>query len=196
MADHDNHSRSDPYDSSKESLSDSGRRHSFANSTLLRCLCLLVFLCGLAHVSLAGTVRRIELIDGSVITGEVVSLSGGVYTINSPLLGLMRLEESKIRSIGPTSPEGALAGQGPSQGVGGNAKEEVDALRGAMMSDQDIMGIVLALHDDPAFKKVLQDPAIMKAVNSGDLAALMSNPEFMKLLSHPKVREIKTKLGE
>ena len=48
---------------------------------------------------IAAETQEIELTDGSVITGEVVSLSGGIYTIRSAALGTLRLEASKISVI-------------------------------------------------------------------------------------------------
>ena len=58
---------------------------------------LLIFL--LVQNTIAGEVRVIELIDGSTITGEVLSLNNGIYVIKSESLGTIKLEESKIRAI-------------------------------------------------------------------------------------------------
>ena len=77
---------------------------------------LLVFLALFASASLvnAAEVREIELTDGSVITGEIVSLSGGVYTIRSAAIGTVQVEESKVRTIrvkGSSSTTGDNSGQ-------------------------------------------------------------------------------------
>ena len=53
------------------------------------CLCLIFFT---AHAN-AGEMREIELKDGSIIAGEVLSLAGGIYTVKSDSLGMIKLEE-------------------------------------------------------------------------------------------------------
>ena len=62
---------------------------------------ILVFLALAVAVTVvnAAETREIELTDGSVVTGEVVSLSGGIYTIRSTTLGTLRIEASKVRVI-------------------------------------------------------------------------------------------------
>jgi hypothetical protein len=147
------------------------------------CMCLIFF----TVRADAGEIRDIELKDGSVISGEVLSLSGGIYTIKSDSLGIINLEESKIRAIrSKPSP-------GPASGSTGTAAG-VRSLQERMMSDKEIMTMIQALQNDPEFKKALEDPEVMKAVQTGDLAALMANPKFMKLLNNARVREIEKKV--
>ena len=38
----------------------------------------------------AAEMREIELTDGTILTGEIVSLTGGVYTVRSATLGTVR----------------------------------------------------------------------------------------------------------
>jgi hypothetical protein len=141
---------------------------------------------GSAH---AGEVREIELRDGSVITGEVVSLNNGIYTIKSDTLGTLKVEESKVRVIRPRTQQS----QGPGAAQS-NTSSDVQTLQHRMMSDQEIMGLIQSLQNDPEFKKLLEDPDIMKAVNTGDVAALTANPKFMKQLGNPTVQEIQKKV--
>lgn len=47
----------------------------------------------------AGEIGEVELIDGSVIRGEIISSKGGIYTLKSDTLGTVKIEESKIRAI-------------------------------------------------------------------------------------------------
>ena len=65
-----------------------------------------------------------------------------------------------------------------------------------MINDKEIMNAILSLLNDPDFQKILQDPVIMNAVNSGDIDTLISNPKFMKLLGNPKIQEIKREVIE
>ena len=136
-----------------------------------------------APVVNAAETREIELADGSVITGEVVSLSGGIYTVRSATLGTLRIEASKIRVI-----------RLPGSAAPSDARGQVKSLGDKMLGDSEIMDTIRALQNDPDIQKVLQDPEIMKAVQAGDFAALMSNPEFMKLLNKQSVQDIKNKL--
>lgn len=136
----------------------------------------------------AGEVREIELKDGSIITGEVVSLNNGIYTIKSGTLGSLKVEESKMNVIRPKSPP---RGPGAAQN---NTDIEATSLQHNLMSDQEIMGMILSLQNDPDFKKLLEDPEVMKAVSEGNIAALTANPKFMKLLGNPTVQEIQKKV--
>lgn len=157
---------------------------SFGSERMKPFIVVLAFLGVLAAVAGAGGTKEIELTDGSVLTGEVVSLTGGVYTIKSDALGTVRIEESKVRSIRTKDAPGAAGGTGA----------QVKSLQDKMTGDQEIMNMIKSLQDDPDFQKVLQDPEVMKAVNSGDVATLMSNPQFKKLLDNKTVQEIQNKV--
>ncbi len=127
----------------------------------------------------AGGIQVIELTDGSAIAGEVLSLANGVYAIKSDGLGTINLEAAKVRAIRAKSSGAATA---PPRGM--------KALQENMMGDNEIMALIQSLQNDPDFKKILEDPEIMKAVSEGDTSALTSNPQFMKLLNNATVKEI------
>jgi hypothetical protein len=144
-------------------------------------LCLMLLAAGAS----AGEIKVIELKDGSVITGELLSLSGGIYTVKSDSLGMIKLQESKVRVIRSQAPvNSAVSGTGA----------EVRSLQEKMMSDKEVMSMIQSLQDDAEFKKLLEDPEVMKAVQSGDVASLMANPQFMKLLNNPTVQDIQKKV--
>jgi hypothetical protein len=134
----------------------------------------------------AAEIREIELNDGSVITGEIVSLSGGIYTIRSTALGTVQVEESKVRTI---------RSKGSSGATGGTAGQ-LKSLQEKMMSDGEVMNTIQTLQNDPEFQKILEDPEIMKAVQAGDINALMANPRFMELLNKPAVQEIGKRISQ
>lgn len=136
---------------------------------------------------LAGETREIELTDGSVITGEVISLINGVYTFRTGALGILKLEEAKVRSIRQ---------QGTSSFRPSSPGSDTKSLQDKMMSDKDVMSMIQSLKDDPQFTKILEDPEIMNAVSSGDTAALMANPKFLQLLHNPTVRDIQQKVAK
>ena len=141
----------------------------------------LLFLLGLflgsAH---AGEIKEFELKDGSVIYGEIVSFSGGTFTVRSKSFGTVEIDESKIRAI-------------RSVGVKG---DQIKQLQQRMISDEEVVQMILSLQNDPDVQTILQDPEIMKAVNSGDINALLSNPKFMKLLENPTIQDIRKKITE
>lgn len=143
---------------------------------------LIILALSAATMVNAAETREIELTDGSVITGEVVSLSGGIYTVRSAALGTLRIEASSIRVI-------RLRGAAPSN-YGCQAKSFEDR----MLGDSEIMDLIHALQNDPDLQKILQDPEIMKAVQAFDIDTLMRNPEFMKLLNKQSVQDINKKL--
>ena len=68
------------------------------------------------------------------------------------------------------------------------------SLQNKMMNDQGIMGMIQSLQNDPEFRKILEDPDILKAVNAGDVPALMANPKFTRLLNNSTVQEIQKKV--
>lgn len=154
--------------------------------TMTCLLCLMLF----AANADAGELKVIELKDGSTITGEMLSLSGGIYTVKSDSLGIIKLEESKVRAIRSNAPANSAA---PGNGIPGSGAE-VRTLQEKMMSDKEVMSMIQSLQDDAEFKKLLEDPETMKAVQSGDVAALMANPQFMKLLNNPTVKDIQKKV--
>ncbi len=145
----------------------------------------------LAGAVFAGETKEVALKDGSVITGELVSFSGGVYTIKSESLGTIKIDDSRVLSIQAKGSGGEYGSERENA-----AKSQSDTLQQKMMNDEQIMGIILSLQQDPEFMEILQDPSIMNAVNSGDISALTSNPKFMKLLNNSKVRDITRKVGE
>ncbi len=62
------------------------------------------------------------------------------------------------------------------------------------MSDGEIMSLIQSLQNDPEFQRIPENPEVMKAVNSGDIAALMANARFMILLNNSTLCEIQSKV--
>ena len=134
----------------------------------------------------ASEMREIELTDGTVIAGEIVSLSNGIYTVRSASLGTIQIQESKISTI---RAKGSL-------GSPGAAGDQVRSLQEKMLGDGEIMSIVQALQSDQDLQEILSDSEIMKAVQAGDISALMANPKFMKLLNKQEIQQIKNKISK
>ena len=130
----------------------------------MKCRFAWVLLIGIVQVSAAaGEVSRIELSDGSVVSGEVVGFADGRYLVESPALGRETIAQSQIHSLQP----GGAAGGGP-QGYG---PQTADLLR-QMMGDGEIMGMITALQSDPQVQAAPADPEFMRLEASGNLGAL------------------------
>jgi hypothetical protein len=148
---------------------------------------LLLFLLSSSGL-VAGEIKKIELMDGSIITGEVQSLADGVYTIRTESMGTVKIDDSRVLAIRPR-------GQGaPSRSS--DASSQARSLEEHMQADDEVMNKIRSLKDDPAFQKVLEDPELMNAVNTGDIAALTANPKFLQLLQNPAVQDIQKKMSK
>lgn len=125
----------------------------------------------------ASATQRIELQDGTVLQGDILSFDGSTYDIRTESLGTVKIEKSKVRSI---QMEGTATG--PQQGV--------QDLRSRMLSNPEALKMIMGLQNDADVQAVLNDPEIMKASEAGDFDKLLSNPKFMKLLENPIIQEI------
>ena len=159
---------------------------------------ILIFLTMLLAISIstahAGEPVEVELIDGSTVYGEIVSLKNGVYTIDSDSMGSVKISKSKILTI-------RFRSQGVNKDVRENSQttdksSDIQDIQKSLLADQDIFKIILSLQDDPKIQEILKDPETMRAVQSGDLQSLMSYPKFMELLNHPKIKAINKKVAK
>ena len=151
------------------------------------CSIFLLFCMTLPLAVHAGELREIVLIDGSVIVGELESLTNGVDTIKTATLGSLNSDVWGFKTIRNTS--GGMAGP-----VKASGQQKIMAIQQDMIADGSIIQLILALQSDPDFQEALQDESIMMAINSGDLNALMTNPKIVKLMEKSSVQEIKRKL--
>ena len=132
---------------------------------------LMTFSCN----AFAGQLSEIELVDGGVILGKIISLSDGVYIVRSNSLGTVKVKESEIRLIrqkSPSSTEKEVVST-----PGGSVSPDIQALQKSMINDKEIMGLVSSLQKNSKMQELLKDPDIMKAISSGDITTLIFNPE-------------------
>jgi hypothetical protein len=138
----------------------------------------------------AGQARTIELVDGSVIRGEILSVDNGVYRIGTERLGTVILKDEDIAAIRatPASPSGPGASVPSSAG-------EAAALQKQIAGNPQWMQSVTTLKDDPDLQQILKDPVLMQAIREGNLEALQSDPRIQRLMSHPVVQDLQRQLG-
>ena len=162
---------------------------------------IFLFLSLLVSVSVfAGETSEIVLTDGSKIYGEVLSLNNGVYQLKTESLGVIEIPSSRVRLIRVRSDQIELpktsSGSGSSLSLeSGTVQSDIETLKSSILNNSEVMGMILSLQDDPAIQKILADPAIMEAVNSGDIGAFISNPKILEIMNHPRIQEIQKKLG-
>jgi hypothetical protein len=89
-----------------------------------------------------------------------------------------------------TGPAVARAQDAGDASLAGGSNDAVANMKGALLSDEQSRQQVLSLQDDPQVKAILDDPATMRAVQSGDLNALMNDPKLRALLDNPTVRSL------
>lgn len=143
-------------------------------------LVLFAALClAFASVALVAEEVRIELRDGSVLTGELVEVQRGRYRIASSVMGEVAVDERDIVSI--------------RSGGGGGAPvygQQIADIQRQLVGDSDLRGAVMALQNDAAVQAALNDPDFVRLILSGDLAALQSDPRFLDLMAHPAIQAI------
>jgi len=137
----------------------------------------------------AGGLVEINLVDGTIISGKLVSFDKGIYTINSTTLGTLKIKETTVESIRRKT----LATETPPDI---STQAGIQSLQQRMVADEDIMKMITSLLQDPDFQEILQDEALMKAISSGDLNALKSNPKLQELLNNATVEQIKERLEQ
>lgn len=163
-------------------------------------LATLILLLAMSNVGVCGQMRKITFTDGSVFYGEIAGLANGTYSIQTQNMGVIRIEEAKVKSISAVTQQSDQAQQTESFSSGSDGSSQVvvqagvDALKRAMQDNPEVMGSIEGLQEDPLFMEILKDPVIMQAVEANDVKTLMSNPKFMELLNNDQVVEISTRL--
>ena len=132
----------------------------------------------------AAPAQDIELIDGSIVRAEVISLSNGTYTLRSDSLGDLQIPAAKIKSI---SASGHSRSDTSSAAAGA---ANIDSIRNSIVEDPNAMAKIETLQNDPLVKDILNDEATMRALNAGDLNTLMNDPKIKALMEHSTIRDL------
>lgn len=157
-------------------------------------LFVILFVYFLITPALSSQLNKIELNDGSVIIGEISGLSNGEYTVNSKEVGILQIDETKIKQITPAD---ASKDPGFKQTQSNDLYSgKIETIRNKLTSDPETMNMINSLQNDPQIKDIINDPEIIKAIKSGDTNSLMNNEKLIRLQSNPVIQDIKRKTEE
>ena len=152
--------------------------------------CLAVALLGLAVGVLAAP--TIELKDGSRIQGEILGVDNGVYTVRSPSIGTVHVAQSNIARIvyDGDSANGARVPGKSSARDDGSLTRDIQQLQTRLTQDPAMMQSIMSLQSDPQIQAILNDQAIVKAVQDGDYMSLLGNSKIQALESNEHVQQL------
>jgi hypothetical protein len=161
---------------------------------LMACLLALTFLS--AAQAFAEGEKVITLKDGTRVNGRVVAIDEGRYVIETGALGQVKVAEDNIVSIANPNMPGAQtgqaqpAGQDPAKDYSG----QMNQMQSRIMSNPALMKEIEALAQDPQILYMLNDPALLQAVQNKDPQAMQTNPKTYELMNNPKMQELIRKI--
>jgi hypothetical protein len=148
-----------------------------------------VFFLASNGVVYCGPINRIELNDGSVINGEILSYENGRYSVSTSALGEITLDALKVSKIESadyrfSDTQIDLTGQS-----GSLSQLQLNTYKDKLLSNPENAAIITGLAADPQIQELAKDPQIMDAAKSGDIQALMKNEKFMNIVNSSKIQE-------
>jgi len=158
----------------------------------IKILGLSLLFTGIITCSIAGAsaLNRFELMDGSVIQGEIVSFGQGVYRVNSEALGVVSLPEEKIRAINPVRNSGFLEGNTSQPKELNPGVQKIDRMQNRMLNDPETIRLIEELQKNPSVQNILQDEELMQAIEQGNLSFIGENPKIKALMKDETVGKI------
>lgn len=157
---------------------------------------LCIFFFAFSVSAYCGQASRIELSDGSVINGEIVSFTDGVYAIKTAAFGEIKVAAAKVYKIESMNsmPSGMPVGStGKPISI---TPAQIDVYKEKLMSNPESAAVITKMAADPQIQAIAKDPAIQSAIKSGDIQALMKNEEFMSIANDPRIQEAAKKLKQ
>jgi len=164
----------------------------FGGSALsLIAMVLFVMASSLAPVSSLHA-ETLVLIDGAVIHGEIKALHDDVYSVETNLLGTLRVHKEYVRSIdfSGTQPSDQRGSSALASTTTATTREQPDmqAIQSRLMQIPDLFSMIQALQSGPEVQAVLADSEIMSAIAAGNYAALMNHPKIIALTRNVNFR--------
>ena len=161
--------------------------------------------------------RVFEMQDGTKITGVLLGTDGEAFKVQSKSLGEIRIPMNELKRMNPLKDERTenrlqsnptLSDYAPTRNSvstptfsSSSQNQEVPSpnpmnpkliktIQDTMMEDPEIMGILHTLQNDPQLMRALQDPEILKLIQTGDLEAINNHPTFKMLESNKQIQDI------
>ena len=121
--------------------------------------CLVAALLGFASGVLASP--TIELKDGSRIEGEIQGIDNGVYTVVSPSIGTVHVEQSNIvRIVYSGDVSNAATSSDKSSKRDDALTSDIQQLQTRLAQDPAAMQSIMSLQSDPQIQAIPSDPAV------------------------------------
>lgn len=152
--------------------------------------CLATVLLGFASGIAASP--TIELKDGSRIQGEILGINNGVYTVRSPSIGTVHVAQSNIARIvydGDASSGAGASSKSPTRDDD-SLTQNISQLQTRLTQDPAMMQSIMSLQSDPQIQAILNDPAIVKAIQDGDYMSLLGNAKIQALESDAQLQHL------
>jgi hypothetical protein len=185
-------------------------------NTVIPSFLLLTFCCFLTP-AYGDPLREVELIDGSVIRAQVLSMDGKTYRLRSETLGEVEIPEYRVKAIRVPEARSETLQQHDTATAPRQSRQETEPaipdtnaavpdflpatipstseLQNAVTQDPAAMSSILSMRDDPLVQSILSDDRLMRAIHSGNLAELMNDPKVRALMDHPTVRGLGSRYG-
>jgi len=144
----------------------------------------------LALASAAVASPTIELKDGSRIQGDIQGIKDGVYTVMSPSLGAVQVTQENIARI---VYDGSSANRTDTPARDDGMRQEIQQVQQVqqrLAQDPEAMKAIMSLQNDPQIQAILNDPAIMQAIEKGDYTSLLDNDKIKALESNPQLNQV------
>jgi hypothetical protein len=123
-----------------------------------------------------------------------IHISDSLQSVPAPYRKSAQAGDASLAKTGTTGNGAAASGKTVPGTADTGVSAQVDAMKDKMMSDPGIMQLILGMLNNPDLQAILNDPALVKAVQAGDISSLINNPAFMKLVDNPQVKEIQNRL--
>ncbi len=159
------------------------------------CFFFLFFLASCVYAYCAQE-SRIELNDGSVINGQIVSYANGVYVLDTPAFGVIKVGGEKVARIESAGTPSPITSVGSPVSSGTFNQSEINAYKQKWMSSPASAAAITSLASDSRIQALVEDPQVQAAIASGDIQSLMKNEKFMSIVNNPNVQESLKKLKQ
>ncbi len=132
----------------------------------------------------------VHLTDGTTLRGEVLSLKGGTYQIQTRSLGTLSIPQNDVRVVeyGAATSSSLSSAQAPQD------SEQMQGILSKLQNSPGLIAMVQSLAQDPDMQRVMQDPEIQRAIAAGDYSSLMANPKMQRLMGNQKIQAITQQL--